>query len=289
VLLQYLLLPGQHFCLALHPPNEHIESMSILQSIWRYREFIFLSIISELKLRFSRSTLGGLWIVIHPLVQVIIYATIFSAVLSAKLPDTDNKFAYTAYLISGMLGWTIFSEVFTRCVNVFIDNGNLIKKMSFPKLCLPLIVAGVACVNGAILTVAIIIVLAILSYSIGLALFVLPVLIFITVFFGLSLGLLLGILNVFIRDIGQIVSIVMQLLFWFTPIVYPISIIPSQFHIFLKLNPIYHFVTAYQSVLVYNQAPQITSLVLLLALSFLLLWCCFITFRKAAPDMADQL
>src|SRR5258708_429568 len=101
----------------------------IVSSVWRYRFFIYSSIKTELKVRFIRSRLGGMWMILHPLSQVIIFAFVLSAVMSAKLPGITNKYAYSIYLMAGILGWSLFTEILTRSVNVFIDNGNLLKKM----------------------------------------------------------------------------------------------------------------------------------------------------------------
>ena len=119
--------------------------------LYRYRYFILSSIRTELRAKFARSSLGGLWMILHPLAQVAIYALILSAVLSSKLPGIDNRYAYAIYLMAGILGWSVFAEIFSRSLNVFVDNGNLLKKMMFPKMALPLTVVGSALLNMAIL------------------------------------------------------------------------------------------------------------------------------------------
>ena len=113
--------------------------LGMLKALWNYRYFIFSSIKNELRLRFIRSRLGALWMIIHPLMQVLIFATILSEVLAAKLPGIDDKYGYALYLMSGTLCWTMFSETIGKSVNLFVDSGNLMKKMSFPRICLPFI------------------------------------------------------------------------------------------------------------------------------------------------------
>jgi len=113
----------------------------MLLRAWRYRHFIFSSIKNDFLSCFARSRLGGLWMVIHPLAQVAIFAFILSAVLSSRLPEIDNRYAYALYLTAGMLAWSLFTELVSRSLTVFVDNGNLLKKMMFPRICLPLIVS----------------------------------------------------------------------------------------------------------------------------------------------------
>lgn len=263
--------------------------LGLLQGAWRYRHFIVSSIRNEFVTRFARSRIGGAWVIIHPLSMVLIYALILSAVLSAKLPGIDSRFAYAIYLTAGMLGWSLFSEMLNRCLGVFIENGNLMKKMAFPRIALPIIITGSSLINNFILFAVILVVFAVLGHFVPLALFWVPILTAVCVLFALGLGLVLGILNVFLRDIGQVMPIVMQFLFWFTPVVYPVSIVPPALQGWLVLNPLYPLITAYQNVLVYGQAPALKGIVVLALLGSALLALGFILFRKASPEMVDAL
>ncbi len=258
-------------------------------SAWGYRQFIFSSIRAEFKNRFIRSRLGGLWCVIHPLSQVLIYALILSRLMAAKIPGIDNRFAYAIYLCAGVSAWGLFVEIVTRSMTIFIDNGNLIKKIAFPKITLPLIMLGSALINHALLLLAMLVVFAILGHMPGPALLWLPLPIVVSLSLALGIGLALGVLNVFLRDIGQLVTIVLQILFWFTPIVYFISIIPESLRRFLVLSPIYPVVVAYQDVLVYGRAPDLGGLLTVFTISLALLAFALTLFRKAGADMMDVL
>lgn len=120
----------------------------LLTAAWRYRGFVLSSVGNEFRTRLARSKLGTLWIVLHPLAQVLIFATILSNVLAARLPNVDSKFAYAMYLMAGILCWNLFSEILQRSITVFVDNGALLKKMQFPRITLPLIVTGSAMVSN---------------------------------------------------------------------------------------------------------------------------------------------
>lgn len=258
-------------------------------AILRYRYFIFSSIKNDLRGRFVRSKLGGLWMIIHPLAQVLIFALILSEVLAAKLPGVDNKYAYALYLMAGTFGWTLFAETISRCLTLFIDSGNLMKKMAFPRICLPLIAVGTALVNSMLLLIAIFGVFAVLGHYPGVQVLWLPLLIALTVLFGLGAGLVLGVLNVFMRDVGQVVPVVLQALFWLTPIVYSIGIIPRQYQGWFKLNPLYALISSYQNVLVFGTPPLWDSLALLLLISVATLMVALVVFRKASSEMVDSL
>lgn len=263
--------------------------LGMLPAAWRYRFFIFSSIRTDLRSKFVRSRLGGLWMILNPLAQVVIFAFVLSSVLSAKLPGIDNRYAYAIYLMSGTLGWSLFSEIVNRCLTLFIDNGNILKKLAFPKIALPLIVIGSAVVNNLLLFAAILGIFALLGHAPGLALLWLPVLMLITIAFSVGLGLGLGVLNVFLRDIGQVVPVVMQFLYWFTPVVYMSNIIPEQYRGWLVLNPLIPIITAYQNIMLYNRAPDWGGLAGTAAIALVLLFFSMSLFRKSNQEMVDQL
>ncbi|BAV96442.1 lipopolysaccharide transport system permease protein [Lysobacter enzymogenes] len=258
-------------------------------AIWRYRYFIASSVRNELRVRFIRSKLGGLWMVIHPLMQVLIFALILSEVLAAKLPGIDNKYAYALYLMAGMMSWNLFAETIGRCLTLFVDSGNLMKKMAFPRICLPLIAAGTLLVNNLLLLVAVFAVFAALGHYPGAEALWLPVLIALNLLLSMSLGLVLGVFNVFMRDVGQVVPVILQALFWLTPVVYSITVLPQAYQGWFKLNPLYPLVTSYQNVLVFNKPPLWTELgwMALVAVGVGIL--ALFLFRKASPEMVDVL
>ncbi|MBN7138028.1 ABC transporter [Lysobacter enzymogenes] len=258
-------------------------------AIWRYRYFIASSVRNELRVRFIRSKLGGLWMVIHPLMQVLIFALILSEVLAAKLPGIDNKYAYALYLMAGMMSWNLFAETIGRCLTLFVDSGNLMKKMAFPRICLPLIAAGTLLVNNLLLLAAVFAVFAALGHYPGAEALWLPVLIALNLLLAMALGLVLGVFNVFMRDVGQVVPVILQALFWLTPVVYSITVLPQAYQAWFKLNPLYPLVTSYQNVLVFNKPPLWTELgwMALVAVGVAIL--ALFLFRKASPEMVDVL
>jgi lipopolysaccharide transport system permease protein len=261
----------------------------MLFAIYKYRYFIFSSIKNELRARFLRSKLGGLWMIIHPLAQVLIFALILSQVLSAKLPGVDNKYAYALYLMAGTLGWTLFAETIGRCLNLFIDSGNLMKKMAFPRICLPLVAAGTVLVNNVLLLVAILGVFAVLGHYPDSHALWLPILMAITVLWAMGIGLIVGVLNVFMRDIGQVVPVLLQALFWLTPVVYSLNILPQAYQSWFRLNPMYGLITSYQNVLVFGKEPLWMELSWLLLATMALLATALAVFRRASPEMVDVL
>lgn len=260
-----------------------------MRSVWRYRHFILSSVKNELKSRFARSKLGAAWMVLQPLAQVAIYSVVLSRVMEAKLPGTTSKYSYSIYLLAGMLAWSLFVEVVQRALTLFVDSGNLMKKIFFPRVCLPFIAVGTALVGNLFLFVATIFIFAVVGHPPTVAVLWLPLLLAINITFSLGLGLLLGVLNVFVRDIGQVMAVVLQLWFWMTPVVYMANILGNTFRHIIIFNPMFYIVSSYQDILLYGQAPHLIPLVWMVAGSFILLALSLLVFRRAAPEMVDVL
>lgn len=263
--------------------------MGAFNSLWAYRHFVLSSIRNELVSRFARSKLGGLWMIINPLVQVAIYALILSNVLAAKLPGVDGQYAYAIYLLAGLLAWTLFNEIVSRCTSLFIEHGNLLKKMSFPRITLPAITVGASFFNNLLLFIAMLGILLLLGHQFSPVIFWLLPLSIIVMAFGVGLGLILGVLNVFLRDVGQFVTIALQMWFWFTPIVYPATIIPEGYRHLLDFNPMYPLTNAYQQVLVYGKSPDVADILVTGGIAIALSVIGLFLFRRASEEMVDVL
>jgi len=261
----------------------------MLRDLYLYRGFIVQSVRNELISRFSRSKLGGLWAILNPLSQVLIYALILSNVLRAKLPGIDSQYAYAIYLMAGILGFTLFSEIVGRCLNIFIEYGNLIKKMSFPRVTLPAIAIGSCVINNLFLFISMLGIFALLGHQFNMAMLWLVPLTLVVIVFSLGIGLILGVMNVFLRDIGQVIPIILQMLFWFTPIVYPVTIIPEAYRHWLNLNPMYPISDAYQQILVYGNSPQWGGVLIILAIGIILSIVGLFMFRRSSAEMVDVL
>lgn len=262
---------------------------TMLLAVWAYRYFILSSILTEFRTRFARSRLGGLWMILNPLAQVTIYAVALSAVLAAKLPGVSGPYAYALYLLAGMSGWSLFTEVMSRSLTVFVDNGNLLKKISFPKLTLPLIVVGSAVISNLLLLGAVLVVFALLGQMPGSSIAWIPLLILITLSLAVGMGMIVGVLNVFMRDVAQIVPVTIQFWFWLTPVVYTIQMVPERYIKWLMLNPMSGVVLAYQSVLVTHTSPKIETLLYPVLFGGTSLIIALIMYKGANSEMADVL
>lgn len=261
----------------------------LARSVWQYRSFVMGSVQREFQMRYRNSLLGAAWIVLQPLAMILVYALVFSQVMRARLPGTDDSLGYAIYLCAGILSWGLFSEIMSRSLGVFVDNANMLKKLNFPRICLPVVVASSALLNYAITSGIFLLVLLVWGRFPGIAVLALPLLVALHLLFAVSLGVILGILNVFFRDIAQMFSLGLQLWFWFTPIVYHLSILPEKAQMILALNPMTALIGSYQQVYLQGRWPDWSALLPLAVLSVLLFGMALALFRARSGEMVDEL
>lgn len=263
--------------------------MSLLRALWAYRGFIRGSVQREFQSKYRNSLLGAAWNIINPLAMILVYTVIFAQIMRAKLPGVDSTFAYSIYLCAGVLTWGLFTEVVGRGQNMFLDNANLLKKISFPRITLPIIVVLNAGLNFAIVFGLFIAFLVVSNNFPGwVVVALLPVLV-IQMAFAMGLGMVLGVLNVFFRDVGQFFGIFLTFWFWLTPIVYPVAILPERIKPLMTLNPMAPVMAAYQGILVNHQWPVWGSLWPVTVLAVLLCLLGLHLFKKNAGEMVDEL
>jgi lipopolysaccharide transport system permease protein len=243
----------------------------------------------EFQMKYLNSLLGVLWVVIQPLAMITVYTVIFSQVMKARLAGVDSSYAYSIYLCAGVLAWTFFGEIVGRAQNLFIDNGNLLKKLSFPKLCLPIILVMSASLNFAIIYALFLLFLIVTGQFPGFVIAAIIPVLLVQILLAVGLGMTLGVLNVFFRDVGQMFNVVLQFWFWLTPVVYPVDILPDRVREWMFWNPMASIISAYQDVMVFGRYPSWPTLVYPLILALLFCYLGFRLFRKRSGEMVDEL
>jgi lipopolysaccharide transport system permease protein len=266
-----------------------LRSFNLLRSLWRYRGFIASAVAREFQARYQNSLLGALWMVLNPLAMILIYTLVFSRLMQARLPGVYSPFAYSIFLMAGLLPWGLFTEILTRNQNLFLENANLLKKASLPKICLPVIALCNSLVNFAIVFILFLLFLLWQGQLLtGPLLAFFPVL-FLQIALAVGLGLILGILNVFFRDIGQFFTIFLQFWFWLTPILYNIDLLPEWVQRYLEFNPITPIVQAYHAIFVHAQMPIWQSLLYPLVCALVLNALAFRLYWRRSEEMVDEL
>jgi len=260
-----------------------------LGAIYRFRGFVLGSVKRDFAVRYRNSMLGGTWLVLQPLAQIFVFTVVFAQVMRARLPGVEGAFSYSIFLCAGMLTWGLFSEIVTRSQTVFLDNGNLLKKLNFPRISLPVIVILSACANFAIIFGLFTVFLVVTGNFPGWTYLSIFVVLAVQILFAVGLGMILGVLNVFFRDVGQLFTIVLQFWFWLTPIVYPIATLPEWAAEVVRFNPMTPLVEAYQGVLVRGELPRWSSIVPAVIAGFALCILGLLLFQRRSGEIVDEL
>jgi len=243
----------------------------------------------ELKEKYISTTLGNLWLFIHPVVMLIIYTIIFSDFMKMKLDLVDNKYAYSIYLIPGLFSWNFFALTIDRLSNSFFEKAYLIKKVNIPMYVFHI---SIAISEFIVLFVGIIlgiVFLFLVSHSLTFSAFIVLFLyLFLFFIFTFSLGVIFSLFVPFFRDLRQVIPILLQLWFWMTPIVYPKSLIAHKYPFLIDLNPVYYFIGPMQEIFLYSKF-SFKELFIAFFISFFTLFIAGWLYKKMTSEIKDIL
>ena len=266
-----------------------IISMGMLKDVWTFRDFMWSSVKREFQTRWVGTQFGPLWLLAPPLTTILIFTVIFSNIMRPGMPEGGSRFSYSIYLCAGVLTFNLFSEILNRSVGIFVENANLLKKIQFPKLCLPIIVV-VSSVLNFFITMGLFMGFLILAglFPGGVIWGVIPVLI-IQLMFTIGLGMFLATINVFYRDIQQGVQVVLQFWFWLTPIVYLAATLPPWVREILNWNPLWPLIQAYQGIFLKHVLPDWSTLIYPCILGLFLVGAGIYAFHRLQGEIVDEL
>jgi lipopolysaccharide transport system permease protein len=205
-----------------------------LEECWRYRELFWFLIWRDLKVRYRQTVLGVAWAIIQPVATMVVFSVFFGRL--AGLPSQGVPYAVFSY--STLVAWTFFAGAITYAGNSLVANGNLLSKVYFPRVAIP----GAAVLSGlpdfAIASVVVLGLMAYYAVPITWSLLLWPVMAIPLVILAFGISVLLSAVNVKYRDVKYAIPFVVQLWLFLSPIIYPSSMVPERFRIFLALNPL---------------------------------------------------
>ena len=254
-----------------------------LREVFTYKEMLISSVKKDLRSRYRGSFLGFLWTFINPLMQLIIYSIVFPYLLKMQ---EDN---YPMFVFVGLLPWIYFTssiQISTTCV---VGNGNLVKKIYFPRMILPISVSTTGMMNYIFGLVIVFPALLITGVKLTPFALLLPVVMFVNYLFTTGFCMLLSSLYVFFRDLEHIITIITMAWFYLTPIVFSLSIFPDYAQTILKFNPMTQFVMAYRDVLMYGRLPSLLGFGSVTLLSIAIFFLGAFVFSRLQKSFAEEL
>ena len=257
--------------------------MKVFKNIYEYRELLKTNIKKEIRGRYKQSILGVVWSFLNPLLQLAVYAIIFPIILKVQQEN------YVIFVCSALIPWTFFTTIVTQSTGVIIANGNILKKVYFPREILPISVVTSAAVNFLISTI--IILIFVLCYGMGITWHIVfyPLVLLVQYLLSLGISFVLSSATVYFRDLEHFVGVAMMLLFYATPIVYSINTVDGMYAKLLKLNPMCHIVEAYRSVFYYQSTPNLVNLGIIFVISLVLCILGYKLFKKLEKRFAEEI
>ena len=257
--------------------------MKVFKNLYEYRELLKSSIKKDVGGKYKNSVLGVLWSFLYPLLQIAVYAIVFPLIMRSNMEN------YTVFVCCGLIPWNFFSTAISRSSFTMRENGNILKKVYFPREILPISVVTSEAVNFVISTI--IILAFVLGTGMGLTWYVIfyPVILLIQYILLIGISLFVSSITVYFRDLQHFIGIALQLLFYATPIVYATNIIPESYQWILRLNPMTFIIDGYRSIFYYQQQPDFISLGITLLVSLILCVVGYLLFSKLQKRFAEEL
>ena len=256
--------------------------MQLFKNLYNYRELLKSNVKKEIRGKYKGSFLGVLWSFVNPLLQVAVYAIVFPYIMRIQ---TDN---YLIYLIIGIIPWTFFTTVINQGMITVRMNAGIIKKVYFPREILPISVALSGLIN--FLISCIIIVLFCIFGGVGITWHIIFLPLIAILQFILTLGIVfaLSAINIYIKDTEYIVTFLINMLFYATPILYEASLFPEKIRFILYLNPMTQIIDAYRNIFLYHQVPSLMGMVYLVLIAIILFFLGLLIFRKLEKGFAEE-
>jgi len=229
-------------------PSESLLDLR-LHELWHYRDLLYFLVWRDIKVRYKQTLLGALWAVLQPLLAATVFSVFFGRL--AKLPSDGVPYPVFAYV--GMIPWQLFAYSLSESANSLVTNQNLIRKVYFPRLAIPIATVLAGLVDFAVTFVVLIGLLFIYKIHISTAIIGLPFFLLLTIATAFSVGLWLSALNVQFRDVRYTLPFLTQIWFFITPVAYPSSLVPERWRAWYGLNPMVGVVEGFRWALLGTQ------------------------------------
>lgn len=254
-----------------------------LDNVWRYRELLITMVQRDIKVIYKQAALGAAWAVIQPLFAVTIFTIIFGAF--AKMPS--DGIPYPIFAFAGVLPWTYFAEATRRASTGLVDDADLVRKVYFPRLIMPLAKVTAPLLDFAIAFCVLLILMAFYGVMPSIKLLAIVPLILIAAALALSIGLWLGPINVRFRDIKHTIPFLLQVGMYASPIVYPLSQVPAEWKTLYSLNPMVGVIEGFRWAVFDRGALDLQAIGISVAVITVMLVTGLIFFRKMERSFAD--
>lgn len=251
--------------------------------LWEYRELLYTLVEREIKIRYKQTAIGASWVLLQPLITMLIFTAIFGRM--AKMPS--DGIWYPAFTLTALLPWTYFSQAITRSGASLVSSANLVTKVYFPRILLPLSMVVSPLIDFALSLVLLFVLLLYAGIPLTWKVLTLPLFVLVAMLTALGVGLLLSTANVKYRDVGHAIPFLIQIWMFLSPIVYPVSLVPERWKLLYGLNPMAGVIEGFRWALLGKSAPDPVVMGASIVMFIGVLIAGFAYFNKMERDFAD--
>ena len=248
--------------------------IELVRDTYRYRELIWALALKDLKIRYKRSVLGFMWALLNPALLMLVLTMVFSTIMRFPIPH------YAIFLLSVLLPWTFFSQSLSYAVESIVTNGDLIKKVKVAKLVFPVAALLSNMINLLLSLIPLALLILIMRHPFYWTWLYLPVPLLALTIFTLGATFFFAAANVYYRDVAHILQVVLSAWFYFTPIIFPLDMLPAQYQWLFKLNPIIYVINGFRLSVYYGMLPRAQSIIASFVCAFISLFLGYRLFRK---------
>ena len=247
-----------------------------MRSLFDYRDLIFYLVARDLKVRYRRSTIGLLWTMLQPLLMMLVLNQVFSFVFRFNINN------YAVYALAGILFWNFFQQSIVSSMNSLKGNAHILQKLPVPMAVFPVATVISGAVNLTLALVPLFGILVVTGHPLKLSLLFLPLSILLAALFTLGAGLLLSPLAVFFSDVVELVTVLLTLMMYLTPVFYPMSIVPDHFRWAVRFNPVRSILEVFRDPIYFGKIPPLSHISMSVAVALVALLIGSIMFRRSA-------
>lgn len=272
-------------------PKHSVSPAGMFGALWRHRNLIWQLTRQEIIGRYRGSLLGVSWTFITPILMLLIYTFVFSIIFGARWAGLEQggRTTFAIVLFLGMAVFSVFSEVVVRSPTLVIANSNYVKRVVFPLEILPVVQMMNALFHFAVSMLAWALAALWVLGGIPVTAWALPLVIIPVIFGTLGVAWLLASLGVYLRDLGQTITLLVTAALFLTPIFYPVEAIPEQYRGYVMLNPLAHSIEQARWIMIEGRLPSAGTLAMSWLVGLVLMWAGYAWFQKTRPGFADVL
>ena len=271
--------------------GKNLNPVSSLRSIYQYKDLLWQLLQRNVQAKYKGTLLGAIWMIITPVLMLSVYTFVFSVILKVRWGSSvdDSKMGFALTIFCGLAVFNIFSESINSSTGIITCNQNYVKKVIFPLETLPVASVLSALFFGLIWLIILLAAILVFMHKLYFTTVALPIVLLPLLLLSCGISFFTSSLGVFYRDIQHVVAILLQILFFLTPIFYPIIAVPELFRKIIYLNPMAGIVQSARNILIFNSWPNWGSLLISLALSLFIFQAGYFWFMKTKKGFADVL